>query len=66
MVDELLRTDLQELIRKEERLNPHQIGILSRLNTVYFDQFLKQELEVKAEYKGEYEETKANLLDAIN
>ena len=58
MVDELLTTDFKDLIMREERLNPHQIGILSRLNYIYFDQFLKQDLEVKPEYAADYEETK--------
>lgn len=64
MVDDILKTDYQALMHTEERLNPHRLGILSRLKTVYFDPFLKQELEIKEEYKVEYEETKAKFLSA--
>ena len=66
MVDELLTTDFKDLITREERLNPHQIGILSRLNYIYFDQFLKQDLEVKPEYAADYEETKQKFLSQLN
>ena len=41
LCDEILATDYQEMIRREERGNPWFMGILSKLNTVYFDQYLK-------------------------
>ena len=43
--------------------------MLGKLNTYYFDQFLKPSFEVKPEYQGEHEQIRTDFLamiDAIN
>lgn len=54
MIDDILFTDYHKVIVKEERCNVKQMGILGRLNKIYFDQFLKPEWEVKEDYKKEH------------
>ena len=69
IIDDVLYTDYHEVIRKEERGNVHQLGMLGKLNTYYFDQFLKPSFELKEEYRGEHEQIKTDFLamiDAMN
>lgn len=54
IIDDILFTDYQKVIAKEERGNKYQMGVLSRLNRIYFDQFLKPEWEVREDYKEEH------------
>jgi len=69
MLDDILFTDYHALVRKDERLNPYQIGILSCLNRVYVKQFLEPDWEIKSHHKAAFEKEKALLLaklDEIN
>ena len=54
MIEDVLCTDFQKLIRKEERLNEHRVGILGRLNEVYFEKYFKPDLEPKEEFKAQF------------
>ena|ERR1740139_1023623 len=58
IIDDVLFTDYHSVIRKEERGNAHQIGLVGRLNSIYFDQYLKPEWDIKEGYKGEFEKIK--------
>ena len=66
LCDEILGVDYHKMVRKEERGNPWFIGILSKLNTVYFDQYLKTEWEVKEGYKEEFDKVKSDFERQLN
>lgn len=66
IIDDVLFTDYHDVITRKERGNLYQLGILGKLNTYYFNQFLDQSYEVKEEYKAEYEQIKTDFLSQID
>ena len=66
MLDEVLGTDYDALARTDERLNTFQLGVLSRLNRIYFQQFLSPDFEPKEEYKEDFERKSEQMQQEIN
>jgi len=61
IIDDVLFSDYQKLVKKEERGNTYLLGITGLFNRFYFDQYLKPEWDVKDTYKEEFDKIRNEI-----